>query len=273
MYLEVNGRQTFFSHGNGKLAAGQPNVVFLHGAGMEHSLWVLPARYFARHHYNVCALDFPGHGRSEGDALQSIQALADWVATALDAFFDTQLAGQTEGASKKSAIVGHSMGALVALDFAARYPARTRALALLGTATPMPVTDSLLAAAKANDHAAIDMANAWSHSSFGQMGGNENPGMSMTMSGQRLLERAGADVFYTDLNACNNFVEGEERLAEVAVETLVLVGNQDRMTSPLSALAVAEKISNSRLVRLDSCGHAILSEQPNAALDALKTIV
>ncbi len=269
MYLDVNGKQTFFSHGNGKLLAGQPNVVFLHGAGMEHSVWVMPARYFARHQYNVYAPDFPGHGRSEGVALTSIQAMADWVAAALDALVDARFDEQ----NGKAAIVGHSMGSLVALNFAARYPGRTRALALLGTSTPMLVTDRLLDAARANDPAAINMANAWSHSNFGRMGGNENPGICMTMSGQRLLEQAGEDVFFADLNACNDFVAGEQLATEVAAETLVLVGNQDQMTTSVNALKVAAKINNSRVVRLDPCGHSMLSEQPNAVLDALTTIV
>ena len=59
----------------------------------------------------------------------------------------------------------------------------------------MPVSESLLSAADKNDHAAIDMANSWSHSSFGKLGGNEVPGICMNMSGQRLLERAPDNTF------------------------------------------------------------------------------
>jgi pimeloyl-ACP methyl ester carboxylesterase len=117
------------------------------------------------------------------------------------------------------------------------------------------------------------MANTWSHSNFAQMGGNENPGMCMTMGGQRLLERAARDVFHSDLNACNEFTNGAELAKKIAVETLVIVGNQDKMTAPISALQVAESIPCSRTTRLDPCGHAMLAEQPNAVLDALATIV
>lgn len=262
MYVEVNSNKTFYSNGNGSLDSSQASVVFIHGAGMDHSVWVMPSRYFGRHKYNVYALDLPGHGRSEGKPIQTIDSLANWISDVLDALSVSQ-----------AAIVGHSMGSLVGINFAARYPEKTRVLCLLGTSTPMPVTDQLLDAARENSHDAIDMSNTWSHSSFGQMGGNENPGMCMTMSGQRLLETAENDVLFADMNACNEFTNGTELAAKVQCETLVLIGEDDKMTAPVSAKNVASLIPNSRTVSLRPCGHSMLAEQPNAVLDALATIV
>jgi pimeloyl-ACP methyl ester carboxylesterase len=262
MYIKVDGDKTFFSNGTGNLTPDQPSVVFLHGAGMDHSVWVMPSRYFARHGYNVFALDFPGHGRSEGEPLTSIDALSDWLSRVIDKLDIADCA-----------IVGHSMGSLVALNFAARYPEKTRVLTLLGTSTPMSVTDGLLDAARDNHHDAIDMANTWSHSSFGQMGGNENPGLCMTMSGQRLLEKANEHVFFADLNACNEFTNGAELATQITADTLVIIGEQDKMTAAVNAQDVADRIINSQVIRLEPCGHSMLSEQPNAVLDALVTIV
>ena len=262
MYAEVNGLRTFYSNGNGSLNASRPNVVFIHGAGLDHSVWVLPSRYFARHGYNVYAIDLPGHGRSEGKPLQSAEAMADWVKDLLDAL-----------GVQQSAIVGHSMGSLVAIDFASRYPEQTRSLCLLGTSAPMPVAEPMLNAARENHHDAIDMSNIWSHSSFGQVGGNENPGMCMTMGGQRLLESANDNVLFADLNTCNEFTNGEELAAKITCETLIMIGEDDKMTAPVGALKVASLIPNSRTVKLKPCGHSMLSEQPNAVLDALTTIV
>jgi pimeloyl-ACP methyl ester carboxylesterase len=262
MYLEVNGEKVFCSNGTGNLQPEQPSVIFLHGAGLDHSIWVAPSRYFARNGYNVFALDFPGHGRSSGSTCSSIEAMADWVRDTMDALQITT-----------SAIVGHSMGSLVALNFAVRYRQRTRTLALLGTSHPMPVSDQLLNAAKDNNHDAIDMANTWSHSKIGQIGGNENPGISMTMSGQRLLERASDDVFYSDLKACNEFTNPMKFAPQVTAETLVIIGLQDKMTAPVNAREVASSIPKCLLVELSPCGHSMLSEQPNAVLDALIEIV
>ena len=262
MYIEVNDKKTFFSNGNGTLLPSQPSVVFIHGAAMDHTVWTLPVRYFARHKYNVYALDLPGHGRSDGAPLASIESISDWVKSAMDAL-----------EIPNAAIVGHSMGSLVGICFSARHPERARCLALLGTSTPMPVTDQLLSAAETNGHDAIDMTNIWSHSDFSLTGGNSDPGRCMTMSGQRLLERSDDGVLFNDLNACNTFGDAESYLAELKQPTLIISGKQDKMTSPLKARAAAEQIGNAMFIELDRCGHFMMTEQPNAVLDALATII
>lgn len=262
MYFEVDGKQVFCSNGTGEPGDDKPAVIFLHGAGMDHSIWVLPARYFARKGFSVYALDLPGHGRSSGPALASVDALSEWLHQVV---LNLKLS--------KPALVGHSMGSLIAINYAARYPDSLRALAVLGTSIPMPVTDSLLLAAKSNSHDAIDMANTWSHSYSAQLGGNESPGINMMMSGQRLLERASDDIFYTDLNACNEFTEVAELARRISVETLVIIGEQDRMTAAAKALEVARNIKQCSIRKLSRCGHAMLAERPNEILDALITIV
>ena len=262
MYTEVNSQKIFFSNSNGTLLQNQPSVVFIHGAAMDHTVWTLPVRYFARHKYNVYAFDLPGHGRSDGAALTSVESISDWIKSAMDTL-----------EIPTAAIVGHSMGSLVGICFAARHPELARCLVLLGTSTPMPVTDQLLSAAEANEHDGIDMTNIWSLSDIALTGGNSDPGRCMTMSGQRLLERSGDGVLFTDLNACDAFGDAESYLPEVRQPTLIISGRQDKMTSPLKAQAVSEQIRDSRLVELDSCGHSMMIEQPNAVLDALATIV
>jgi len=170
-------------------------------------------------------------------------------------------------------LVGHSMGSLISLQFASDHSKMLRSMALVGTSIPMPVSDPLLNAAKENSHDAFDMANTWSHSKAAQLGGNENPGISMMMSGQRLYERSKTNVLYADLNACNNFTNSKELARNVATETLIIVGDQDQMTTPVKALEVASIIPDCRTLRLNPCGHAMFAEQPNAVLDGLISIV
>jgi pimeloyl-ACP methyl ester carboxylesterase len=165
------------------------------------------------------------------------------------------------------------MGSLIGLDFAARYPQYVDKLALLGTSTPMPVGPPLLEAAKLDQHDAIDMVNTFSHSSAGQLGGSENPGMCMTMSGQRLLEQAGEQVLFTDLSACNHFTPEPSFTSNISATTLVIIGAQDKMTAPVNARHIAASISNAQIVTLTPCGHAMLTEQPNAVLDALAALI
>ena len=55
-----------------------PNIVFVHGSANDHSVFALQSRYFAYHGHNVYAVDLPGHGKSAGEPLRSVEALADW---------------------------------------------------------------------------------------------------------------------------------------------------------------------------------------------------
>ncbi len=111
--------------------------MFIHGAQNDHSVWVLQTRYFAHHGFGVLAVDLPGHGRSKGAPLTSVEAMADWLLALLDA-----------AGVKQATLIGHSMGSLIALETAFRAPQRVARLALVGTAYPMKVSDTLLDASR-----------------------------------------------------------------------------------------------------------------------------
>lgn len=258
--IQVGGRTVYVGNGSGHPGTDAESVVFVHGAGMDHTVWALPARYFARQGLRVAAVDLPGHGRSAGPPFDRIDDMAAWLGEVLDAL-----------AIPRAAVAGHSMGSLVAFRFASTAPDRCRALALLGTSAPMPVTDPLLNAAKDNHHAAIDMANTWSHST-GTLGANANPGVWMLTVGERLLERSAPGVFHADLTACNTFDATSVKTSSQC-PVLVIAGNDDMMTPARAGLTVAQSLPDARVVRLEGCGHAMLNERPNEVLDALTTVV
>jgi pimeloyl-ACP methyl ester carboxylesterase len=258
MKLKIRGEETFVATGSRPFEApGRGVMLFVHGAGMDHTVWVMQARYFARHGYAVLAPDLPGHGRSGGEALPSIEAIADWLADLL-----------TELNLTSATLVGHSMGSLAATAFAAEYPERVEQLVLLGTSLPMPVTHLLLDAAADDDHAAFEMANSWSHSARGSLGGNPVPGMFALRGGERLMERCAPGVFHTDLAACNAF--DAEKLGPIECPVTVIAGTEDRMTPMKASLAVAERFGERAQVRrLEGSGHSMMSECPNEVLDVL----
>ena len=78
MKLDVNGTETYCYTNNRTIDPGRESVVFIHGSGLDHTVWTLAARHFARHGRNVLAVDMPGHGRSSGEPLASVEAMADW---------------------------------------------------------------------------------------------------------------------------------------------------------------------------------------------------
>ena len=262
MEIQVDGKAVYAATGGRLFVEGQPTIVFLHGAGADHTVWALQTRYFAHRRRNVLAVDLPGHGRSAGPALETIEDMADWVTGVLDAV-----------GVDRAALVGHSMGSLVALDAARRHGDRVGALALLGAALPMPVADPLLSAAAADHHAAFDMITIWGHSRPAQIGGNRAPGLWMTGEGLRLLERSGPGVLHAGLKACNAYTDGLDGLEAVACPALLILGGSDAMTPAASAMAIADELGEARVVTLEGCGHMMMTEQPDGVLDALISIL
>jgi pimeloyl-ACP methyl ester carboxylesterase len=256
--IQVSGQEAFVGTGSRPLAAnGGDAVVFIHGAGMDHTVWALPARYFARHDYRVIAPDLPGHGLSSGSPLTTIDAMSAWLNELLAAV----------GVSRAT-LVGHSMGALVVWALALRRPAMARGLVLIGPALPMRVSQGLLDAAADDDHAALEMANTWSHSARGRLGGKGMPGIFEFGAGERLLERARRGVFHADLSACNGFDPDGRPPAGIPVT--VVVGTEDRMTPAAAGRAVAGLVGEAGTVRtLAGAGHSMMAECPNELLDVL----
>ena len=258
MRFEVDGTPSYAYTGSRPFVAGQPVAVFVHGGGLDHSVWIHQSRYFAHHGFNAIALDLPGHGRSQGEPFPSIAEMAHWVARAADALDIERLC-----------IAGHSMGSLVALETAGLYPDRVDAAALVGCAVPMAVTSALLEAAKANDHAAFDMITLWGHRMGAQLGGNPAPGMWMTGGGVRLLERSRPGVLHNDLNACNAYRHGLETAAKITCPVHLVIGREDAMAPPRATRALIAALSVVRVVELADCGHMLMAEQPDAVRDAL----
>lgn len=262
MELIVAGQRVHAGTGGRSFDPRLPLVVFLHGAGLDHTVWALPARYFAHRGRAVLAVDLPGHGKSDGAPLPSIAALAGWVAQLLDAV-----------PAETAALAGHSMGALVALEAAARHPQRVRALALLGAAPRMPVHPDLLAAAEANDHAAFELMTSWGFGPAGHFGGARMPGSWLMGGGERLLERVRPGVLHADLAACNDYAEGMSAAAKVACPTAVVMGADDRMTPARAGAKLAAAIAGARPIVIPACGHMMLAEKPDETLDALNTVL
>jgi pimeloyl-ACP methyl ester carboxylesterase len=259
MQLSVNGIDTFVATGGRAFDSSQPTVVLLHGAGFDHTAWALHSRWFAHHGHSVLSPDLPGHGRSSGAPLRSIADMADWTAALLDA----------AGASN-STLVGHSMGSLIALETAARYPAKVSALVLIGTAATMTVGPDLLKAAEANDHGAVDMVSIWGLGFDAELGGSLAPGLWMHSGAQRVLETCRPGVLFADLSACNAYQDALAAAARITVPATLILGERDMMTPARGGKALAAALSNSRTVVLPGAGHMIMAERPDQLLAALQ---
>ena len=258
MIFEVDGKPAFAYTAAHAIDAAKPTVMFVHGAGLDHSSFGLQSRYFGYHGRNVLALDLPAHGRSDGPALSSVEAIADWLSKVLKTL-----------KLEKASIVGHSMGSLATLEFAARYPGQCERIALIGVGYPMKVAGPFLEAAQDNDYSAFDMHTIWGHGAQAAFAANPNPGMWMYGDALARLERLGPGVLYADLKACNDYSGGEAAAAKVKCPVLFILGRRDVMTPPRAAKALQERISGAKVVEIGASGHTLMAEAPDAVLDAL----
>jgi pimeloyl-ACP methyl ester carboxylesterase len=246
--------------------AAKPTIVFLHGAQHDHSVWILQSRYLAHHGYGVLAPDLPGHMRSEGPPLETIEAMADRIAGALRAANVTRMIA-----------VGQSMGSLIALELAKRLPEAVRGVALVATAFPMRVADPLLDATREAPDEALDMINVWSHSpsiaAFDRKPSNPGPGFSTVWQNLRLMQRIqrrnGSTVLPTDFVACNRYAAGLETAAALQCPVLFVLGSSDSMTPPRAARALIDACRTPHVVTLPHAGHSLMAEHPDGVRTAL----
>jgi pimeloyl-ACP methyl ester carboxylesterase len=258
MEVQLDGTSVFLADYGKGFDSHRPTVLFVHGAGMDHSVWPLQARHFAYRGWNALALDLPGHGRSGGELLRSIRALADWLSDLAQAL-----------GLPAVHLVGHSMGALIGLALGARHGDRIAGLALLGAAPRMPVHPALLGAAAHPEPLAPELICDWGFGPAGHFGGHKAPGSWMLGHALRLLGHSAGPRLHADLTACNDYQDGLQAAAELRCPTLVLAGAADRMTPARQAAKLAEAIRTAQLVTLPDCGHMMMVEQPDATLDAL----
>jgi pimeloyl-ACP methyl ester carboxylesterase len=262
MQLDIQGRPAYAYTGGKPFDPTLPCLVFIHGALHDHSVWTLLARWAAHHGYGVLAVDLPGHGRSDGPPLPDVEALADWTLALLDAA-DVQ----------RAALVGHSMGSLIALEAAARAPGRIDRLVMVCTAFPMKVSDALLTTARDAPLAAIDMVNAFSFSTLAAKPSYPGPGSWLHGANRALMRRIQAarpepNLFLHDFGVCDRYDGGMRAAAQVRCPTSLILGERDQMTAPRAAREIAAALK-AQVVTLPG-GHSLMQEAPDAVLNALR---
>ena len=262
MNFIVNGQSTYCYTGGKTFDAAKPTLIFSHGVLNDHSVWILQTRYLANHGWNVLAVDLPGHCRSAGAPPATVEEAADFVIALMDA------AGLT-----KAALVGHSLGSLIALEAAARAPQRISQLVLVGAAFPMKVSPALLEASLNEPMKALEMVNIFSRSTLAPPPSAMGPGTwvygaSMALGRRVLASNSRVNLFHTGFKACDNYTHGEAAMEQVPCPVLFVLGSVDQMTPPKAAQGLIQKARNANVVYLPG-GHQQMNETPEPMLAAL----
>jgi len=258
MDIVVDGKRAYAATGGRAFDPSKPVVLFIHGAGQDHTNWQLPARWCAWHGHAVLAVDLPGHGRTQGPPLASVPDLAGWIGRLLAAV-----------GAESLALVGHSLGGAIALEAAAALGKQVHRLVLLGAAPALPVNEQLLRAAREQPHEAHRLITTWALGANARRGGNAVPGLWLTNASMALLARIAPGVLAADFEACNRWTSGRDAARRVRCPTLIIMGANDVMTPPRAGRQLAQLIAGAETVTIADCGHTLMAEAPDATLDAL----
>lgn len=264
MKLQLHGKTAYAYTGGRPLDTRLPGVVFIHGALHDHSVWILQSRSLAHHGHAVMAVDLPGHGRSEGQAL-SVPEAGRWVAELI----------QAAGMSRVT-LVGHSMGSLIALEAASALGTLAQHVVLVGTAYPMKVSPKLLEMALQDPSQAIDLVNALSNSTHAAKPSCPGPGFSVHGGNRALMRRMQqgyrhGNLFHQDFSACDAYDGLAQVASTIQCPATLVLGERDQMTSPKAVAPLMEALRPAT-VQLP-CGHNLMAEAPDGVLQALRAVL
>ena len=177
MLFDIDNKKIFASTGGKAFDSKKKCIIFIHGAGMDHTVWSQQSRFFANKGYSVISIDLEGHGRTEGEALKDVKDIAKSISKVIHHL-----------EIKEAAVVGHSLGALISIEIAKSNNKIITELVLLGVCMPMKVSDDLLTNAEKNNQDSFNFITMWGHSNSTHLGQNIVPGIWLIGLSMKLLE-------------------------------------------------------------------------------------
>jgi len=227
----------------------QPPVILLHGAGSNRLCWPSAIRRLPGQ--KMIALDLPGHGRSEGVALQSVTEYADAV-----------LGFMQEMGIYKASLAGHSLGSAIALHLALHYPDRVAQLGVISGGAALNIPENILTAFS-NPTTFKEGLEVLKQVLFG-------PSASNSLKEQVLdtLQNMRQGVLYGDWLACAGF-DLHDSVKQIKAPTWIIVGDHDKLTPPYQSRYLAKQIKKAALQLVPGAGHMLILEAPEAVSSGL----
>lgn len=229
-------------------AEGPDSLLFIHGAGGTHKHWGSQVQGLKG--ANRYAVDLPGHGRSTGEGRTSISAYAEVILLLLD-----------DLALDEVTLVGHSMGGAISQYLALNHPSRVDRMVLVGSGARLRVLPSLLEGMLRDFPSTVEMMLSWAYSD------STSPELARLARGEWLENDP--QVVHDDFAACDKFDVMDE-LAGIGCPTLVLCGEDDKLTPPKYAHYLRDNIPRATLAIIPQAGHMVMMEQPDSVNDAIQ---
>jgi pimeloyl-ACP methyl ester carboxylesterase len=252
VFHEINGVNIACWLSSQKLLSGRKNLVFIHGSGADHRIWVKQYTKLSDD-FNVIVIDLPGHGQSEGTGEREVTHYVEWIREFLNTLY-----------VKKPVLIGHSLGAAISLVFAIRYGEMLSAIVPVGGGPKMPVNEMILKGLKTEPEFVIGLA-----AKFCVAKENRERLSRTVIEG---LSRAHPDILYGDLLACDRF-DITDHISSIGIPTFIICGVDDKMTPPALSHYLRDNIPGSQMSLIDKAGHMVMLENEKAFNELLKTFV
>jgi 3-oxoadipate enol-lactonase len=240
---------------------GERSVVLLHGVGGGRESWgdalSGTGSAIAQAGYRVLALDLPGYGDSQPVQPATLTEMARAVIATLG--------------PEPVALVGHSMGGMVAQELMVWAPQRVAALVLIGTSPAFGKPDGAWQREfLAQRLAPLDAGKGMAYLAPGLVGGMASPNASHDAVARASLLMAGVpEATYRAALAALAGFDRREALADLRVPVLCLAGADDRNAPPPVMQQMAARIAHAEYRCLPGVGHLAHMEAPQAVNPAL----
>ena len=244
MIFDIDKKIVHASDSGQGIEKNKKTIVFLHGSGLSHIVWSLTEQFFSSKGFNVLSIDLPGHGNSEGPCLDSIEKIADWLEKVFNKLNLNSLI-----------LIGHSQGCLEILEYAHKYKDRIKKLVFVGGSNKMPVHPDLIELAQNGDSDAVKLMMKWGYEGSKKFIGG-NPVEKIIQSPRDIKE-----ILAVDLNACNNYSNGEEAAKNINFASLLIFGELDKMVNLEAGKKFSNSLKNSSTHIISGSGHMIMIEK------------
>lgn len=242
--VKVHQTELYFA----QAGQGKPALLFVHGAGGDHTLWGQQLRELSKN-FSVAALDLNGHGRSPARAGDGLTLYVEDVLAVLEAL------------ALPTVVIGHSMGGAIALTAALQRLRNLRGLGLVGTGARLKVHPQILELCQTNFEEAIELVVSWAFA--------EGASAELVQKAREQMRRNGPAALYRDFLSCSTF-DVMSRLSEIPVPTIVICGREDKLTPLKYSEYLQKNIPNAQLHVIERAGHMVMLEQPEVVTTALK---
>ena len=229
--------------------------MLLHGVSTRAEAWAPLLPSLAAPGRRVLAWDLPGYGGADHEALTGFEGWSEALCRMQDA-----------AGVRRCVLVGHSLGGMIALDFAARRPERVLALALACTTPGFGAVDGR----RQREYLARRLDPLAAGASMAEVAAQEIPSMMCDPADPALVARLCAlmatippAAYAAAIRAITAF-DRRSAVSALPMPVLCIAGGEDRLAPSEVLASMARRAPKGRIAALDQAAHLAPFERPEA---------